>query len=136
MSNPMKSTVISGGIDPGANARGGSLVEVMVGVVLLAVTLLSLGGAAALGLRQTSRGRAEMHQWAAVQAVVDSLVAAGADSAGWANAAGGAGSVNAYPVTWAISGSNPKRVDLVIQRPSSTGLTVSDTLVFYLARPW
>ncbi len=136
MSVPSQVSGSPGRANPAANTRGGSLVEAMVGIVVLAVTLLSLASGAALGLRQTSRGRAEMQQWAAIQSVVDSLVAIGADSAGWANAAAGSGTVNGYPVSWSVTAGNPKRIDLVLQRLSAGSLQLADTLVFYVARPW
>ncbi len=110
--------------------RGMSLVEVLIGVVLLAVVLLGLAGAGALAARMSYRGRLDMRLGAAEQWVADSL-----RSAGWSKALNGSGTVQGYPMTWTVSGTNPKTVSLVAQWVSSTRKTVKDTVVLFVANP-
>ena len=54
--------------------RGFSLVEALVGMIILALGLLSLASAASLGLAQMTRARQDMQYFADVQQEVDSLV--------------------------------------------------------------
>lgn len=120
---------------PNMNARGASLVEVLVGIVVLTITLLGLSGATALGFRQTYRGRMEMQEWAAVQRVVDSLVVVTADSAGWVNVAAGSDTLQGYALNWTVSGADPKQINLIVEPPSATALSRADTLVLYVSNP-
>ena len=60
------------------NARDGfSIVEVLVAVTLLGVAMMSLAGAAALGLSQLGKARQDLQYSADVQQVTDSLVGVG-----------------------------------------------------------
>ncbi len=114
-----------------SDKRGVSLVELLIGMVILAGVLLSLAAAGTLALHQTSRGRADMQLWAAVQRQVDSLF-----GARWDSLTTGSGTVQGYPMTWTVSGTNPKRIDLDVERLNWTShQMVRDTLVFYVADP-
>lgn len=108
--------------------RGVSLVETTVGIVVLMTALVGLLGATGLAARATVQGRRDLLWWSAVQWKGDSLLALGAG-----NVADGSDVVNGYPVSWAVSGGDPERLDLVIERKMSAGDgTVQDTLVLYL----
>ncbi len=108
--------------------RGASLIEVMVGMVMLASALLALASAAGLALRTTARAGEDVQLWAAVQWTADSLVSMGAG-----NVADGSGVVQGRTVSWTVSGTDPQRIDLVADRRRMTDLViVKDTLVLYL----
>ena len=108
--------------------RGVSLIEVMVGMVMLTSTLLGLAGAAGLAIQTTNRGRQDIQLWAAVQWKADSLV-----SLGWGNVTSGSGTVHGYPMSWTVSGTKLERIDLLVDHTSlRTGTTVRDTLILYL----
>ena len=111
--------------------RGVSLVEIVVAGMLLSITLLGLSGAAGLAARQTYWAERDMELWAAVQWEVDSLMAVN-----WGALASGSDSVRGYPMSWTISGTDPKQINLVFGRMSSTTRSmVPDTLAFYIADP-
>ena len=108
--------------------RGVSLIEVMVGMVMLTSTLLGLAGATGLALQTTIRGRQDIQLWAAVQWKADSLV-----SSGWGNVTNGSDTVHGYPMSWTVSGTDLERIDLLVDYPSQiTGAARQDTLILYL----
>lgn len=124
MKNP-KSMVMS-------DRRGFSLVEVMVGMVILTITLLSLASSAALAARTTARAGQDLNLNAVVQWKVDSLGAAG-----YANVVSGSDTVDGHLIYWFIASSgNPKLIFVVYERLNlSTGLYVSDWFPYYIAKP-
>ncbi len=110
--------------------RGFSLIEVVIGMVILSTALLGLSGAAGLALQTTVRGRQEIQMWAAVQWKADSLI-----SLGWGNVATGSDTVNGYPVAWTVSGTgtNLEQIDLSVDHASlATGAMIRNTLTLYL----
>lgn len=110
--------------------RGISLIEVIVSVIMLSTALLSLASAAGLAMRTTARGREDLRSWAAVQRVADSLTARGAG-----NVASGSGTVQGRALSWTVSGANPERIDLIVDRRRMSDMViVQDTLVFYLSQ--
>jgi prepilin-type N-terminal cleavage/methylation domain-containing protein len=118
----------------GLNARGVTLVEVMVGLIILAVGLMSLISATFLSMRQTTRARDDVKYWADVQQVLDSLMAKG-----WNNVTAGSTTVRGRAITWTVSaaGSNPRQVTLIAQRYGYQQMhtLTPDTLVVYLSNP-
>ncbi len=108
--------------------RGISLIEVMIAMVILTVAILGFSSATGLALRTTNRGRQEIQLWAAVQWKADSLTAVG-----WGNVTAGSDTVNGYPMSWTVSGTNVEQIDLSVDHPSlTTGAMVRNTLTLYL----
>jgi prepilin-type N-terminal cleavage/methylation domain-containing protein len=124
----MKSTDAAGG-----NRDGFSLVEVMISMTLLGVAMMSLAGAAALGLSQMGKARQDLQYSADVQQVADSLV-----GAGWNHVSNGSASVRGRPVSWIVSTASPssQRVDLLVQRRGQANQTLvyQDTVTLYVAK--
>jgi prepilin-type N-terminal cleavage/methylation domain-containing protein len=110
--------------------KGVSLIEVLIGVVILAIALLGLAAAGGVAARQVYNGRLDMARWAAIQEQIESLVAVGYDSI-----SGGSGTVQGYPMTWTVTGTDPKEIMLVITRENYAKQTVQDTLITYMANP-
>ena len=112
---------------------GFSLVEVMVAMTMLAVAMMSLAGAAALGLSQMSRARQDLQYSADVQQVADSLI-----GAGWNNVSSGAETVRGRSVNWMVSTVSPssQKVDIVVQRrgQANTTLLYQDTVTVFLSK--
>ncbi len=109
--------------------RGVSLVEIMVAIVLLASAVMSLASAAGLAIRTTIRAREDLQVWAVVQRKADSLVARGAG-----NITTGSDVVEGRAISWTVSGANPERIDLVVDRAAMMNLAiVKDTIVLYLS---
>lgn len=105
------------------------MIEVMITIVFLGVAIMSLGASSALALRQLQRSRIEVATWAAVQRQTDSLRLVGYD-----NVQSGSATVGGYPMTWSVSGTDPKMVVLEVRTPVR-GTVRRDTTVLYLPKP-
>lgn len=114
--------------------RGFSLVEVMVALSLLSVVMMSLAGAAALGLSQMTKARQDLQYSADVQQVADSLV-----GLGWNNVTTGSSNIRGRTVSWAVATLSPnsQKVTVVVERRGQANTTTlySDTVMLYLAKP-
>jgi prepilin-type N-terminal cleavage/methylation domain-containing protein len=120
-------------ISQSGSRQGFSLVEVMVAVTLLAVTMMSLGGAATLGLSQMGKARQDLEYSADVQQVTDSLV-----GIGWNKVSSGSSTIRGRPVSWLVNTLSPnsQRVDVMVVRrgQAETTLMYTDTVTIYLAK--
>lgn len=117
----------------GNPARAGfSLVEVIVALTLLSVALMSLAGAAALGLSQMGKARQDLQYSADVQQVVDSLV-----SVGWNNVSNGSGTIRGRTVSWTVTTVNPnsQKLNVIVTRrgQAQTAVLYPDTVSVYLS---
>jgi len=94
--------------------------------------MMSLAGAAALGLSQMGKARQDLQYSADVQQVTDSLV-----GAGWNNVTNGSATVRGRPVNWTVTTVSPtsQRVNVMVVRrgQAQTNLTYTDTVTIYLA---
>ena len=118
---------------PQAERRGFSLVEILVAVTLLACAMMSLAGAAALGLSQMGKARQDLGYSADVQQVADSLV-----GLGWGKVSTGSSTIRGRPVSWTVSTINPnsQKIDLVVTRrgQAQTNVIYSDTVTLFVAK--
>jgi prepilin-type N-terminal cleavage/methylation domain-containing protein len=113
--------------------EGFSLVEVLVAITLLSVAMMSLAGAAALGLSQLGKARQDLEYAADVQQVTDSLV-----GKGWNNVSSGSSTIRGRPMSWTVSTLSPnsQRVNVLVTRKgqANVNLTYTDTVTIYLAK--
>lgn len=107
--------------------RGASLVEIMVAMVMLTSALLGLAGAAGVALRSTIQGSQDLRLWTAVQWTADSLFSVGAG-----NVIDGSDVVQGRSVSWTVSGADPLRIELLVDRLNRRAQTVQDTVLLYL----
>jgi prepilin-type N-terminal cleavage/methylation domain-containing protein len=111
---------------------GFSLIEVLVSMTLLSVVMMSLAGAATLGLSQMGKARQDLQYSADVQQVTDSLVAKG-----WNRVTNGSASIRGRSVAWTVSTINARsqRVSVIVQRrgQANTSYVYSDTVMLYLS---
>ena len=118
---------------PQAERRGFSLVEILVAVTLLACAMMSLAGAAALGLSQMGKARQDLGYSADVQQVADSLV-----GRGWGNVSTGSATIRGRPVSWTVSTINPnsQKINLIVTRrgQAQTSVIYSDTVTLFVAK--
>lgn len=116
----------------GAN-RGFSIVEVLVAVTLLGMAMMSLAGAAALGMTQLAKARQDLQYSADVQQVTDSLV-----GVGWNKVSNGSATIRGRPVNWKVTTLSPnsQEVDVMVFRrgQANTTLTYTDTVTIFLAK--
>jgi hypothetical protein len=105
----------------------------MVAVTLLAVAMMSLAGASALGLAQMGKARQDLQYSADVQQVTDSLV-----GIGWNKVSSGSSMIRGRPVSWMVNTLSPnsQRVDVMVVRrgQAQATLTYTDTVTIYLAK--
>ena len=124
----MRSTQAAAG-----NREGFSLVEIMISMTLLGVAMMSLAGAAALGLSQMGKARQDLQYSADVQQIADSLV-----GAGWNRVSSGSSTIRGRPVSWTVTTANAssQKVDLLVQRRGQANQTTvyQDTVTLYVAR--
>ena len=118
---------------PQVERRGFSLVEILVAVTLLACAMMSLAGAAALGLSQMGKARQDLGYSADVQQVADSLV-----GRGWGNVSTGSSTIRGRPVSWTVSTINPnsQKINLIVTRRghAQTNVIFSDTVTLFVAK--
>jgi prepilin-type N-terminal cleavage/methylation domain-containing protein len=117
-----------------AAQAGFTLIEALIGVVVLSLGLLALGAAAGISLRDLTRSRRDMQYWADVQQVVDSLI-----GRGWGNVSSGSRTVNGRPMSWTLTTVSPnsQRLDILVTRTKYTSYdaTTQDSIVVFLAKP-
>lgn len=109
-------------------ARGASIVEVLVALVIFSVGVLGFLSAGTLATRETRRGAGALHAWSAAQAQLERLRAQGYD-----RVTDGSARVQGYSLEWKVVGARPKRIVLVVG-PLGDG-TAPDTFVTYLTEP-
>jgi prepilin-type N-terminal cleavage/methylation domain-containing protein len=119
--------------DEAPSREGFSLVEVIVGMIILSFALLGIAGALTLGMKQSNRANRDFRYTADVQQVADSLI-----NLGFGNVTTGSTTVRGRSINWAVSavGTNAQLVSLIISRRSAQDaqLAVNDTLSLYLAK--
>ena len=106
------------------NEGGVALVEILVSIIILAAALLSLAAASGHAARQIYHSRRELRMWSAVQSQVDSLRAAGFN-----NLVAGSATVEGYPVSWNVTGTDPKTVTLDIYYTARQGGTQTHSVM-------
>ncbi|HMJ17511.1 MAG TPA: prepilin-type N-terminal cleavage/methylation domain-containing protein [Gemmatimonadaceae bacterium] len=120
-------------LPPSSNRKGFSLVEVMIAMTLMAVAMMTLASAAALGLTQMSKARQDLQYSADVQQVADSIV-----GVGWNRVSSGSSSIRGRPVAWTVTTINPasQRVDIIVERRGHASQTTvyQDTVTLFLAK--
>jgi prepilin-type N-terminal cleavage/methylation domain-containing protein len=118
---------------PANSERGFSLVEVMVAITLLGVAIMSLAGAASLGLEQMGKARQDLQYTADVQQVADSLV-----GVGWNHVSNGSSTIRGRAVSWTVTAANAnsQKVDILVQRRGQASQTTvyQDTVTLFLAK--
>lgn len=122
--------MMKGGARSGRHPGGFSLIEVLVGAMILGMTLMSLAAAGGMAMRHTQLSRNDMDLWAALHRQVEQLLATDHGSL-----TDGSAVVQGYPMSWTVSGSDPKEVILVTERTNLGGEAVEDTVILYRAAP-
>jgi hypothetical protein len=95
--------------------------------------MMSLAGAAALGLSEMGKARQDLGYSADVQQVADSLV-----GRGWGNVSTGSSTIRGRSVSWTVSTMNPnsQKIDLIVSRrgQAQTNVIYSDTVTLFVAK--
>lgn len=104
------------------------MIEVLVGVVILSLALLGLAAAGSVAFRQMFTGRTDMGLWSAVQQQVEVLL-----GQGYKNVQTDSALVQAYPMRWTVTGTDPKKLVLEVRWRNQLQQVSRDTLVLYFA---
>src|ERR1700693_4792074 len=114
-----------------SDRQGFSLLEVIVARTLMGLAVMSLAGAASLGLSQMGKARQDLQYTADVQQVADSLV-----GVGWNRVTSGSSTIRGRPISWTVTTPNPgtQKVDMVVERRGQASQTTvyQDTVTLYL----
>jgi len=122
-----------------ASRRGFSLVEVMVGVMLLSTAVLGLAAAGSAGVKQITRARDDSQFWGDAQQIMDSLVARGYGLAATTDSQ----TVRGRKIKWIIASpaTAPQKITMIVFRKgyqltarNVSASTVPDTVVYYMSR--
>ncbi len=107
---------------------GVSIVEVLIALIVFTVGALSAAQHTLAARQQARAGEIITESAAAAQYQMETLRSLPPDSL-----ESGADTVWGFPISWTVSGTAPKVVILVIERPSVLGGIAVDTLVTYAA---
>ena len=110
--------------------RGFTLVEVIMAVLIFALLMGGLTSAGLVAANQLRVAQNDVRVWKAATYQLEKLIADG-----YANVASGSGTIQGFPTAWTVSGTDPKKILLVIDRQSLTGTILPDTFVTYIADP-
>jgi prepilin-type N-terminal cleavage/methylation domain-containing protein len=110
------------------DASGLSMVEVLVALVIFSVVIVGLTSAGIVAGAQLRMSRTDVRVWTAAHYQLEKVTAAGYDGV-----SAGTDTVQGYPVSWDVQGTDPKKVILTVQAKNSAGVVVPDTFVTYLA---
>jgi prepilin-type N-terminal cleavage/methylation domain-containing protein len=117
----------------GRTRRGFTLVEVMIGLMLLTIGLLAVTGLSSVSVRTASRASEEGRYWGDAQEVIDSVMALG-----FGIPTSGSTTIRGRSINWTVgsAATAPQQVVFTVQRPGYINKTalVRDTIIIYLAK--
>jgi Tfp pilus assembly protein PilW len=109
---------------------GFSLVELIVGLTLLAFGLISVTAAGTIVTRQLGTARSEMDLWAGLQSVGDSLQARG-----FAGVSAGSQSIGGVDLSWTVDDAEPFINKVTLVGSTNGRFASADTLIIYIGDP-
>ena len=107
---------------------GTSLAEVVVAMVIFTIAVLGMVQMGLVARQQARAGELATDMWTVAQLKLEEIKATDFDSV-----SGGADSIRGYPVSWTVSGANPKSVTLSITRPNVLGGQKVDRVVMLVS---
>ncbi len=110
--------------------QGFTLIEVVIAVLIFSLLMGGLVSAGVVASSQLIVSQNDVRVWKAASYQLEKLVAGG-----YANLASGSGAVHGYSTVWTVTGTDPKKVLLVIDRKTLSGDIRPDTFVTYLVDP-
>ena len=113
-----------------SSRRGGSMLEVVVGLVVFAIGALSLVAGSLMAARTMKDSRSLAAASVAAQSTVDSLKAVGFDGIGGAS---GSFTVKGHAVTWSVSADDPRVASVIVTRQTTPRLA-QDTIRAYIGK--
>ncbi|GMR14393.1 MAG: hypothetical protein BMS9Abin29_2648 [Gemmatimonadota bacterium] len=110
--------------------QGFTLVEVVIAVLIFALLMGGLVSAGVVASSQLIVSQNDVRVWKAATYQLEKLVAGG-----YTDLVSGSDTVQGFATAWTVTGTNPKKVLLVIDRKTLSGDVRPDSFVTYLASP-
>lgn len=111
------------------NSRQGfTLIEVIISVLIMSLLLGGLVSAGMVAGDQLRVSHTDMRIWKASSYQMEKLLAQG-----YSTVASGSDTVQGFNVVWTVTGTNPKKILMVIDRTTLRGAVRPDSFVTYLA---
>lgn len=111
------------------SSKGFSIIEVIVAVVIFTFAILGMTTTSNFVSRQMQIARRDMRMASATQHKIEQLLAGG-----YSGITSGSGTVDGFPMTWSVSGTNPK-VLVVVASTDTTESAKKDTVITAVAQP-
>lgn len=110
------------------NRQGFTMIEVIIAALIMAILMGGLISAGTVAAGQLRLSQTDMQIWEASTHQIEKLMALDYDSV-----VSGTDSVHGFNVVWTVTGTDPKEIVLVIDRPTLLGEIRPDSFVTYLA---
>ena len=107
-----------------SDVRGTSLVEVLIALVILTVGVLALAQQSIVARQQALTGEMKSEAAAVAQFKFEEFKAGAFDSI-----SSGSDTLQGHPMSWSVSGSDPKTVTLTVERRGVLQETVTDEFI-------
>ena len=108
--------------------QGFTLVEVIMAGVIFAIMMGGLVSAGVMASTQLTTSQNDVRVWKASSYQMEKLIAGG-----YSSLVSGSDTVQGYSVVWTVTGTDPKKILLVIDRQTLLGDIRPDSFVTYLA---
>ena len=108
--------------------QGFTLIEITVALVIFSIMMGGLMSAGLVASNQLRVGQNDVRVWKAATYQLEKLIAEGYDSV-----SSGSDTVQGYNTVWTVTGTDPKKILLVIDRKNLSGDLRPDSFVTYLA---
>ena len=111
-----------------SSQKGFTLIEVVMALLIFSFMMGGLMSAGLLASNQLRVGQNDVKVWKAATYQLEKLIAEGYDSV-----SSGSDTVQGYGTAWTVTGTDPKKILLVIDRKTLSGDIMPDSFVTYLA---
>lgn len=113
-----------------SDRRGFTLIEVIMAVLIFSILMGGLTSAGLVAANQLRLAQNDVRVWKAATYQMEKLVADG-----YASVTSGSDTIQGFNTVWTVSGTDPKKVLLVIDRTTLTGAVQPDTFMTYITDP-
>ena len=111
-----------------SNRQGFTLIEIIMAVLIFSIMMGGLMSAGLVASNQVRVSQTHARVWHAATYQLEKVLAEGYDSL-----SSGSDTVQGYATAWTVTGTDPKKIVLVIDRPTLLGDIRPDSFVTYLA---
>ena len=111
-----------------SDRQGFTLIEIIMAVLIFSIMMGGMMGSGLVASNQLKVGQNDVRIWKAATYQMEKLIADGFDSVSSGN-----DTVQGFNSVWTVTGTDPKKILLVIDRTTLTGDVRPDTFVTYVA---